>query len=286
MDYEKKYTEALERGERIIKSCIENDASNDVLVACVRQIFPELKESEDERIRKEIKQHFLYLDDSFPDKAKWLAWLEKQSEQKPADKVESKFKVGDWIIQENIGVYKVIEICKSWYEVINTEDNHYSISFDKEYMCHLWSIEDAKYGDMLVSVSNQPFIYNGKFTERTVGAYCGLNVYGEFLVNKYPEKIKCSWTDNKDIKPATKEQRDFLLREMHRADYEWDAEKKELKKMNSIFPFQAKIKQTGKIITIIAGQLDMAGKKYIQYQSDKNDGYSVYNPNDFEKLNC
>ena len=73
---------------------------------------------------------------------------------------------------------------------------------------------------------------------------------------------------------------------MYKAGYGWDDKKKELKKMNSIFPFQAKIKQTGKIITIIAGQLDMEGKKYIQYQSDKNDGYSVYSPNDFEKLNC
>ena len=44
MDYENSYKEALRRGERIIKSCIENDASNDVLVACVKQIFPELKE--------------------------------------------------------------------------------------------------------------------------------------------------------------------------------------------------------------------------------------------------
>ena len=44
MDYENSYKSALRRGERIIKSCIENDASNDVLVACVRQIFPELKE--------------------------------------------------------------------------------------------------------------------------------------------------------------------------------------------------------------------------------------------------
>lgn len=44
MNYEKSYKEAIRRGERIIKSCIENDASNDVLVACVRQIFPELKE--------------------------------------------------------------------------------------------------------------------------------------------------------------------------------------------------------------------------------------------------
>ena len=48
--------------------------------ALLEEIFPELTESEDERIRKAIKQHFLYLDDSFPDKAKWIAWLEKQGQ--------------------------------------------------------------------------------------------------------------------------------------------------------------------------------------------------------------
>lgn len=39
-----------------------------------------------------------------------LAWLEKQGEQKSTDKVEPKFKVSDWIVQEKIGVYKVIEV--------------------------------------------------------------------------------------------------------------------------------------------------------------------------------
>lgn len=71
-------------------------------------------------------------------------------QRNPTDKVEPKFKVGEWIIQENIGVYEVAEICESWYEVIDVENKHYSIGFDKEYMCHLWTIADAKEGDVLV----------------------------------------------------------------------------------------------------------------------------------------
>lgn len=43
------------------------------------------------------------------------------------DLVEPKFHEGNWVVQKNSGVYKVIEICKSWYEVIDFEDNHYSI---------------------------------------------------------------------------------------------------------------------------------------------------------------
>ena len=38
------------------------------------------------------------------------------------------------------------------------------------------------------------------------------------------------WTFNEFIKPATKEQCDTLMKEMNDAGYEWDAEKKELKK--------------------------------------------------------
>lgn len=81
MDYEKKYKEAIKRASNIHKDAVEME--NSMVTKTCEVIFPELKESEDERIRKDIKQHFLYLDDSFPDKAKWLNWLEKQGEQKP-----------------------------------------------------------------------------------------------------------------------------------------------------------------------------------------------------------
>ena len=38
---------------------------------------------------------------------------------------------------------------------------------------------------------------------------------------------------NGEIKPATKEQRDLLFQKMHKDGYEWDAEKKELKKIEN-----------------------------------------------------
>ena len=51
--------------------------------------FPELKESEGERIRKKLVQFFKEKDEEdfeeWVPKAKVLAWLEKQGEQKPAD---------------------------------------------------------------------------------------------------------------------------------------------------------------------------------------------------------
>lgn len=77
MNYEEKYNKALKRARyyhskdyMLINSAIEN-------------IFPELKESEDERIRKDIISYLRneknvkrYISDIEIDK--WIAWLEKQ----------------------------------------------------------------------------------------------------------------------------------------------------------------------------------------------------------------
>ena len=180
----------------IIKNCgILNEDNGQVSQEVAEKYFPELKQSEDEKIRKEIKQFIQYMNDVDPRKANWLAWLEKQGEQKPLDyenaniqqkdfalKVEPKFKVGDWVVQENIGVYKVIEICESWYEVIDFEDNHYSISFDKEYMCHLWTIDDAKDGDVL-AVNGNPFIYSYDECNNVKGNYCRIDENNELRTN-------------------------------------------------------------------------------------------------------
>ena len=155
--------------------------------------------------------------------------IEKQGEQKPADKVEPKFKVGDWIVQENIGIYKVIEVCESWYEVVDNKDERYSISFDKEYMCHLWTINDANDGDVLVdSYSKDSIIilYKGIYKERSILAHCGWNGYNFSIKTN---GFGYGGLDNTDYLPATKEQRDLLFEKMKNTGYEWDAENKELK---------------------------------------------------------
>ena len=202
---------------------------------CFYRAFPELRESEDERIRKALIDFFsrgaengeqtngVYDKDI-------LAWLEKQGNEKPAI-FAPKFREGDWIVQENIGVYKVIEICESWYEVVDGEDNHYSISFDNEYMCHLWDItKDAKEGDVLVSVKYKcPFIYKGCLDPNhpdSPVAYCGIDIEGYFCCGG--DKFNHWWTDE-EVQPATKELRDLLFQKMKEADYEFDFGKKEMK---------------------------------------------------------
>ena len=64
----------------------------------IEYIFPELREeSEDERIRKDIIAYIEIANQILPQfqKDKWIAWLEKQGEQK--HKIQPKFKIGDII---------------------------------------------------------------------------------------------------------------------------------------------------------------------------------------------
>lgn len=81
MDYEKKYNEALNWMRDLYPSlygATKEDAEH---------YFPELRESEDERIRKELKEAF----EAYDIESRWngipirsiFAWLEKQKEQKP-----------------------------------------------------------------------------------------------------------------------------------------------------------------------------------------------------------
>ena len=91
MDYEKKYNEALERAKKL-----SVDGYLDAIA--VEDIFPELRESEDERIRKEMISFLRspFIKENLTDEkvAPWLDWLEKQKEQKPAEwsEVELEFR--------------------------------------------------------------------------------------------------------------------------------------------------------------------------------------------------
>ena len=219
------------------------------------EMFPELKESEDERTRKEIVR---FIQMEVEDKTvgnKWLAWLEKQGEQKSQDKsalepikeekvdnatkVESNFKVGDWVVRTNGESF-----CNgSKYAQIQ------AIALNGG-MCYLdtgswlypskirlWSIKDSKDGDILVSLSKMhPFIYNGHYDEDTdyVYAYCGISDIikdDSFYFDKYPDEKFKVWDSVENVRPATRDQRNLLFSKMKDSGYEWDADNKELKNL-------------------------------------------------------
>ena len=80
----KAYDEAIKRVENIKTGKCETTFV--FTEGLFEHIFPELKESEDEKIRKDIIDHLQFLAkyciESMPNVDKWIAWLEKQGKKK------------------------------------------------------------------------------------------------------------------------------------------------------------------------------------------------------------
>ena len=247
----KRYDEAFEIARNVWRF-----SSNNAEIMRMEEIFPELRDSEDKNIKEEIKiilantdfSQFA-LDYTFAD---MVTWLEKQCDHanfrnkiqigdkvtrneagilvnmsqlnriakprraKPVDKVEPKFKVGDWITNDYC-VGKVIEITNDAYLL----DTGQSIPFSCEHNVHLWTIQDAKDGDVLKEDSCT-FIIERMKSDGTAIIHCCLFDDGDFDLGS------TLGFDVDSTYPATKEQRDLLFAKMRESGYEWDSEKKEL----------------------------------------------------------
>lgn len=221
----KAYDEALERARKELQACGSSDCN------AARQIFrffPELSESKDERIRKnliellldtpsqDIISHHLGLNEV-------LAWLEKQGEAK--QKVKQKFEIGD-LITNGILVGKIDEIHEWGYHAYFGD--HYADVPDAENW-HKWTIKDAKAGDILEFGDHGKLVvgivsYVNKTTDK-VDVNCLLENNNFKLGNYYA-------LDTIKPHPATKGQCDTFFAKMKEAGYEWDAERKELKNID------------------------------------------------------
>lgn len=147
-----------------------------------------------------------------------------------ANKVEPKFHEGQWIISYNEkSTYQVIEVKRRLYVVRDNADNHeYHISIEQcEKSGRLWTIADAKAGDVLVA-NGAPFIYK-RHDKHFVYFYCGVNLADEFMVANGND----IWNNNYKVYPATNEQRVLLFSNMLGLGYAWDEKKLELKKITN-----------------------------------------------------
>ena len=272
----KAYDEALKKA-----SAAHKDEDRH-LKATLERIFPELKEDDGERIKKELIQWV----DEFPDtiwrghyKKDIIAWLEKQRKpksywkpteeqyealdyaynscpdtergnyyegaletliedlhmlekqgKKSTDKTKPKFKVGDWVVFITSGsIYQVEKKENYEYTLRNIYGGLLCVDFSNEELIRKWTIEDAEDGNVLVHNSfmfgDFIFIYN---STSVLQAYCYYSSErNRFIIedrgHSYPWNMQ-------EVTPATKEQRDTLMKAMNDAGYEWDVEKKELKK--------------------------------------------------------
>ncbi len=241
------YDKAIERAKKLYDNGI------------TKEIFPELNESEDERIKKAIIEFFESEDDnttySLVRKKDIIAWLEKQGEQNPTlpkwkykkdntpllrdsiilnkyggvakspsgaivsdvwvldydelaklpkeEKIEPKFKVGDWIITPKNKVLQITSI----------DDTSYC-----DEQCRFWSIEDVKDGDVLFTSSSacsDTFVFKSIDEKGNAECYFAYDSEDGFTEGKYHFIGSAS-----DCKPATKVQCDFLMKAMKDAGYE------------------------------------------------------------------
>ena len=161
--------------------------------------------------------------------------IEKQGEQKPADKVEPKFKDGDWVTSDGESVFHVkIDNNKYQLETLGGTSCHFSYEII-ERKFRLWTIQDAKVGDVLVNQNGEmPFIFK-ECKNNHIYCYCGYtnhkDIFFDRFVNSEGEELHWSNLYYEQVCPATKEQRAQLERAMTNAGYEWNAEKKELRKI-------------------------------------------------------
>ena len=154
---------------------------------------------------------------------KKLIQFKKQGEQKPANKIEQKFHEGDWIIF-NGWILHIDEVVDGYYRTTSIGGIHNSYDWNIDNAARLWTIQDAKDGDVLVASDGSLFIF-AKVKDNSAYFHFSLCKDG----SKEISNGNLVWETANNCHPAIKEQRDLLFEKMEEAGYEWDAEKKELK---------------------------------------------------------
>ena len=184
-----------------------------------------MAEKEEEELYKQLQSLHNRVHDAY--------WLEREKEQKSPTKAEPEFKILDWVIgraTEN-EPRQIAEVTKDGYKT--TYGGWIGFSFENE--MRLWTVQDAKDGDVVADKSNgtigifQSIGHNQDSGSHNEPSYCFLHCrYGNGFF--YADFENGNMIDADDLIPATKEQRNFLFKKMNENGYEWDSENKKLRK--------------------------------------------------------
>ena len=202
---------------------------------------------DDEGIREELIDAIngLWDNDALPmplsikRKNAWLAWLEKQGEEKSSDN-KPKFQEGDWVVIypgcNAHQIIRVVENATNHTYGYDTVDGYYFN--DTAEGVRRWDINDAKDGDVLVNGSNI-FIFHFINDTRIMG-YCHVSTYDDGFYIDLGKNDSVCLIDGV-VTPATKEQCDLLFKRMKETCYMWDSDKKELHKIDPKFKVGDKV---------------------------------------------
>lgn len=191
-------------------------------------------------------------------------WLKKQDEEKPIDKIKlkpqgksaletineekvdntnivdtnkikPKFENGSWVINtQNKSVCQIIGCENNTYRIRTYDCTYYQLIKVVDERYRLWTITDAKDGDIIVTGNGNIFIFKG-IQDCVVYDYCGL-YYGKININASHVNESCATEFPTDYTPAAKEQRDLLMKTLNDAGYTFDFDKKEIKSINKDKP--------------------------------------------------
>ena len=166
----------------------------------------------------------------------WVLDYDELAKLPKEEKIEPKFKVGDWVIFITSGsIYQVEKIENYEYTLRDIHGGSFCVSFSNEKLIREWNIQDVKDGDVLSFYSE----YKGNkmvqvgIIEKYVGKHGGCS-------NTFKIHVGVNWDNNlqigrymgcSDIYPATKEQRDLLSQKIKDAGYKWNDETKALEKL-------------------------------------------------------
>lgn len=145
-----------------------------------------------------------------------------------------KFHKGDWIVFNGSTLY-IKEVVKGFYRTVSRNGIPNSYDWNIDNAARLWNIQDAKDGDVLAVTMYPEGTWIGIFKEQkgilyanngcVFSSHCFVNTKGIF--NRGIHNHTCG----KAIHPATKEQRDALMKAMADAGYTFDFEKKKLREL-------------------------------------------------------
>lgn len=259
-DYKKKYEDALERAREMCAMPTDK--------ATMEYVFPELKESEDEKIRKSLLNEFTHLLSKGCNKfaglenediITWLEkqvspdmvaeaylrgcndtekkWIEKQGEQKPFDYENANIQQKDFAPKVE-PKYKagdwIVSKCGDLFQIKEVVAGGYKLlcpSGNEE----INSIRNVDKSSYLWSIAKaRPG--NVLATSQSIFIFKGFYIankpkaYCGIMNGSFINCPEGCWT-NEQCYPATEEQRKLLFEKMAEAGYEWDDEKKELKEI-------------------------------------------------------
>lgn len=141
-----------------------------------------------------------------------------------APKVEPKFKVGDWVVSKFGDSWHIDSFDKKNYQVSDGKGNYNYFPISKQDEMHLWTIQDAKDGDILACKNGWTCIFK-RLHDNVFSSHCFMDSEGWFCENGGQAHV----LDNIiNCHPATKEQREVLFTKLKESGHEWDADKKEI----------------------------------------------------------